>query len=207
MDLADALTYAALGLLVLAAVGFYLVFRERLRRQAEEERLREANFEAQVLGSFGGSSVDTVFRTAYSSEVYPAVETMEFQSLQGVPLHSAPRESAASVEAQAEDYYRQPADVAAEGVLRQLQQAGLVEQLEGYQEINGNPKAAVILRLRGGKRALLVPYFETEAFVQRNAKRFELLVFVSRSGKATVLSPMEEMIASRIAGRMGGFQH
>jgi hypothetical protein len=77
--------------------------------------------------------------------------------------------------------------------------------VDGFLELNGNPKAAVIMRMKGGKRALVVPYFEAEPFALRNLKRYDMLVYVGRNGKAVVLKSLEELIAERVSGAMAGF--
>lgn len=99
------------------------------------------------------------------------------------------------------DTSQERADVTAAAVLSQLRHAGLIADTDGYMELNGNPCGAIILKLKDSRRALLVPYHESEVFIRRNLKRFDLLLLMGRDGKAVVVSSLENMIAERVASR------
>jgi hypothetical protein len=66
-------------------------------------------------------------------------------------------------------------------------------------ELHGNRKGAVLLRLHDNKSALLIPYFETDCFVDHNLRRFDYLICLGISVKAVCLQPLENMIVEHMS--------
>lgn len=146
---------------------------ERLREQREAERLNEARFEAEALASLlvANSSDDSIREIPLIQSDQPA-ENLTLE----VPF-------AVSVE------------VSCKAVLDQLRRAGLLEEIESFVPLHGNSKGAAVLRLRGQRRVLLVPYFETDIFAERQLHGCDALLFVSRSGKGFYIQSLESLIA------------
>jgi hypothetical protein len=101
-----------------------------------------------------------------------------------------------------QDPYMEPADRVCAKVVNQLRHGGLLESEEGYADLHGNPKGALVVRLRGAKRCLIIPHFESEPYLMRNLKRYDMIICVGKDGKAAITSRLEEMIASRISSSM-----
>lgn len=174
-----------IGLSICLLVLFVVVrFRTRLRRQREEERLADARFEAQMMAQ---SSLAAPKRAAVPPR--PAEERFD------VPLPSPP---AAPPAPSLQPKPTEGANDLLQRVLHQLKAAGMLRSIEGYMELHGDARAAAILLMSSGKRALLVPYYETEFFALRNLRRFDLLVFVGRDGRAVVITPLEALIAESL---------
>ncbi|MGI8907101.1 MAG: hypothetical protein ACR2IE_11490 [Candidatus Sumerlaeaceae bacterium] len=203
MSIGDALGWMGYAVLGSAIIWLLLLLRTKVAEQAEAQRIADATFEAQALRAI---------RTVESSMMPPGIQT-EAQPLMSsalvdempIPAAAFPVHESRYSESQAEDYYRQSADISCAAVLTQLRNSGLVDQVEGFLELNGNPKGAVVLRMKGGKHALLVPYFESEPFALRNLRRYHMIVYVGRNGKAVVLKSLEEVIAANVSASMGGF--
>jgi len=216
MELERAIGTAILLGVALFVILIFVIFRERYRREEERQRVSDAAFEAEILASTLGarasspSSFEQHQVLGFPTPAAPVEAGFGSPQDAGAEEHQLPLiqpfvSSAPSptILAAGDEFHRQPADVTCAGVLRQMENAGMVEQHEGFLELHGNAKAAVTLKLKGGARCLVVPYFETEIFTQRNLKRFQLLVYVGRDGKATVLNSLEEVIAAKVAGRAG----
>lgn len=225
MSLADAATYAGLGVLALVILWVAWLFYVRVQDQEAAQRMADAAFEAQILGSLQSEAQDSRFqpRADFSALPNTAVQnTNAFPDYAEIPAAAAPEPAAQPyvpspelvaptvtgsplLDSATDDYFRQPADLTCAAVINQFRNAGMMEQIDSFIEVNGNTKGGVVLRLRGGKRALLLPYFESEPFALRNLKRFDQVVFVGRTGKAVVLTSLEEVIAAKVSGSMGGF--
>ena len=91
-----------------------------------------------------------------------------------------------------------PADERAHDVIKKMNAISLLESINGYFELHGNPKGVAILQLRNRKTALLVPHMESEAFLRRNSKRADMIIMVGTDGKAVVVRPLEDLIADSI---------
>ncbi|MGC8841992.1 MAG: hypothetical protein ACP5QZ_11155 [Candidatus Sumerlaeaceae bacterium] len=164
----------------LLAIGYatYRVVRY-LRQQQEAERINEAQFEAAALAALLASNI-----TEQNNQDSPQQEIPFTQSnLYGTIPAEAPADT------------QPPVDVACKQVLDRLRQAGFLDDIETFIPLHGNPKGAAILRLRNRKRVLLVPYFETEIFTERELRRCDALLFVSRSGKAVYIQSLESFLA------------
>jgi hypothetical protein len=169
--------------------------------QAAAQRMADAAFEAQVLSSVVSTEDTNAFsRNPIATDGEPMASA--FADDMPIPAAEPVSKSAPTGVIAPEDAFRQPAEVVCAAVIKQLQGAGMVDSVDGYQELNGNPKGAVVLRLKGGKLALVVPYFESEPFALRNLRRYDMIVQVGRNGKAVVLKSLEEVIAAKLAGSM-----
>jgi hypothetical protein len=171
-------------LLALVAAVVYAVFRarQRLLDQQMQERLADARFEAELVRS----------TTALPHGSMPPPElVLENISEAESIVHTGRAILERGPDPQVDD--------PCEGTIARLRHAGMLDQVEGYMDLNGDPKAAAIVRFRDKRRVLLVPYHETEVFTERNLKRFDAIVFVGRSGKAVMISPLETAIAESLS--------
>jgi hypothetical protein len=195
------LTEIGLGAFAIAglAYGAYLV-RRRLDSIREREAMEDARMEAelrmleiQTVGVAGMDATGAVSlnSTAHSNAIHlPAgfVDESPTGEFSPGPQPASPGEVV-------------PADMLAP-VLNQLRAGGLLEQEEDWVELHGNPKGGLVVRLRGGKRVLLVPYHETEAFARRNLRRYDGLIYVGLNGKAVFVRSVESVIADALSGNL-----
>jgi hypothetical protein len=93
-----------------------------------------------------------------------------------------------------------PADVQAKAVVDKLRTAGLLRHIDGYLELHGNMQGVAILKLRNGQTALLVPHMESEAFLQRNERRADMIIMALPNGQSYVVRPLGAMIADSMTG-------
>lgn len=201
MSIGDALGYFVYSLLAIMIVALVWIFRQRMVQQAQAQRMADAAFEMQVLKTATAVQKEPQSKTAPFIGDSDAMASSLFDEMP-IPTAEAIPARAARSQAPDEDVFRQPADVACAAVINQLRNAGIVEEIDGFLELNGNAKAAVILRMKGGKHALVLPYFETEPFALRNLRRYDMIIQVGRNGKAVVMRSIEEVIASKVAGSM-----
>lgn len=186
----------------IAFVGFRML-RQRMEQLRYDEQIAELEFQENLLAKMNIGALDddnrflqqetvaTVTDSPASPEEIPTAPTTQHPA-----EHPAPDMYVAS-----EDDAALPADVAAAGVMKQLGAGGLVTGIDGYIPLHGNSKGAVLLRLRTGKSALLVPQIESEAFLRHNARRADMIIMVGNDGKALVVSTLEHFLAEN----MGGF--
>ena len=161
-------------LLLLLAFGFVYAIR-RLAAERSRERQQELVFEQSVLLALSkpvstapvpGPSAETNL-----SDLWAAPEPETSKENQAIPALTEPQ------------LRPSPLDDPCLAVLRQLQGSGMVESVEGYVEMHGNPRMGTVLRMRGAKRVLLLPFHETEAFVRHNLRRYDYMIFVGNDGK------------------------
>lgn len=221
-DLVQSIAAVAVGGGILLIVSIILIVRERWRREQERQRISDAAFEAEALALARSSGAIAPVETqrpgweelpgtadpslwSSASAVSGAATMMSDGNSETKPgTDSTAIDPLDSRIAEPEVPFNQlPAEVTCSAVLRQLHNAGMVEQQEGYVELHGNSRAAISLRLKGGKHCLVVPYHETELFTQRNLKRFQLLIYVGRDGRGTVLRSLEETVADQLGGLFG----
>lgn len=160
----------------------YAIYRlvHYLRGMKDLERLSEAQFEAALLASIGTAS-GTNRSDPKTTDNPTQQRTLE--------------DSPPSPEARPDGAGHVPVDMQCKRLLDQLAAAGLLENIECYVNVAGNPKGAAVLRLRNRKRVLLVPYFETDIFTDRELRCYDGLLFVSRNGKAVYVQSVESLIA------------
>ena len=190
--------YVVVG--VAAAVIAYCVhlFRERARAIREHEAMAEAMIEAELrmLEQQAAGVVDPFV---------PGTELADYGIGDIEPdAVGTPRPADELLPPQPEDpeatKLSAPDMKLCEQVVVRMRAAGMVDEIDGFVELHGNAKAAVAVKLRGGKRALVVPYYETDVFADRNLRRYDRLVFIGRSGKAVVVSTLENEMADRLGG-------
>lgn len=204
-------------LLLMVFIGYNLV-RSRMRKQRELERIQDASFEAQMR-----RYADSLVPTRHVPGPVPGRYTPPSEPEESCPdamavaeieaLHTpesqpqsakraqpsrpeAPTAGTTAVTGAAD--VRRAADEVCSLVIAQLRNANLLDRVDDYIELNGNPQGAAILRMRNGRRALLVPYFETDIFAERNLKRFDYLIFVGRNGRAVMLKRLEDWLAEAL---------
>ena len=222
-DLIQILSWAAIGAGILVVIIAFWIFRDKFSRMEESQRIADASFEAQMLALARSAPTAT---TANDRQTIPSIGGNYRTADAGTPEEIAPRANSVSTDevsssasylrdftAQApvaamdefhvvQDPYMEPADRFCAKVVNQLRQGGLLDSEEGYADLHGNPKGALLVKLRGGKRCIIVPHFESEPFLMRNLKRYDMAICVGKDGKALVLTRLEEMIASRLGGAM-----
>lgn len=182
-ELFAALQVAGIVALGLLAVLGLMTFRERLRRERERERLAEAAFQATMIAAAeeGQMAQTSLLDEAQQLPEEPVIPVNTHNSLEWV---SAPEKPSV------------------DSVMSVLQRANLIETVEGYMDLNGDPHGGVIVLLRNRKRALVVPYYETDAFTNRNLKRFDLLIYTGRDGKGVVINSLETLISEELTRYM-----
>lgn len=206
-DLVTWLIFAAV-VLGCAVVGFRML-RDRMDQMRMEEQLAEMEFQQSVLGSIGVESTlgdDDRFLQTEPTEADIKTQSSELSATEPDPTaertetSTSPGTSAdAIVTPQVQNDGPRPADISASSVVRQLTISGLLRGIDGYVPLHGNPRGAVLLRLRNGKQALLVPHMESEAFLRHNARRAELIIMVGTDGKAVTVQPLEQFLAEAIS--------
>jgi len=171
-----------IGVIVL----FFALYRviDRLREYRKAEQMSEAQFEASVLASLND---DAQFVPLVKKDSQPTSEA----SFPGNPL--------TPVRHGDEDPRMVSVEISCKRVLDQLRNSGLLEEVESFLPIHGNPKGAAILRFKNKKRVLLVPYYETEYFTEYQLGSYDALLYVSRAGRAVYLQSLENLIADRFA--------
>jgi hypothetical protein len=193
LTLASEAVVAAIG----AAVVAYCIhlFRDRARTLREHEAMQEAMMEAELrmfekqleppaVASADGGLEEELERLVQGDDEVPLPATVATPS----PAVSGGTGA--------------PDSAACEAVVSRMRAAGMVEDMDGYMELHGNPKAALTVRMRGGKRARVVPFYETEVFAERNLRRFDYLVFIGRSGNAVIVRTLESLIADTVGGNL-----
>lgn len=192
----DPWTIAALVFLLAVGIWGIRLLKQRIDEQRYQEHLADLEFEATLMSGkdslVAASAHDAVFLQTTSGEP----QTPELPSELEIPAEVNP---VIRDPLQIDRHFGpQPADVAAKSVFSRLQTAGLLRGIEGYVELHGNPKGGVILRLRDGKLALLVPHMESEGFLQHNAKRVDMIIMAGAGGSAFVVRPIEQLLAEGI---------
>ncbi len=178
----------ALLVLGIAVLGIKFIAR-RIEEQRYREDLAEMEFEQTLLSSAASSnhdSRDSVFlQDELASEPGKTVVTF---AVEPTPI---PYQNEINSDMVA-------ADVAAVSVIEKLKMAGLLRTIEGYIDVHGNPKGAVIILLRSGKRALLVPHMESEFFFRRNSKRVDFFIVRGTDGNDLVVSALSSWLAENV---------
>lgn len=88
------------------------------------------------------------------------------------------------------------------GAIERLKRAGLVVAEEGFADANGDPHGAVIIQMRNGTHALVTPWPQTEEYMSRALRRFDLLVMAAAGGRAYSVGPLEKLIADEVVSSM-----
>ncbi len=199
--------FAFLLMLVIAII----IVRRRLEDQRVREAMADAAFEMEVMARFRNTDTSDfpVHPAVHQTAPSPIMDSAPYRPevIQQDTFDPNPKSVAdagikqAATPTMAGESNFERADVAAAGALSQLRNAGMLDDIDGYTELNGNPQGAAILRMKDGRRGLLIPYHETEAFTRRNLRRYDLLIFVGRDGKAVVVTALETAIADRISSR------
>lgn len=187
----DAWSIGAMLLVLGLAVYGIRLLRQRVEEQRYQEQLAELQFEQTLFsnsGSAGHESEDLVFLQNQNAAIFS--EAVASNNPPPIVISPALVENAES---------SVPADIAADAIIRQLKLSGLLGSIEGYLDLHGNRKGAAILSLRNGKRALLVPHMESEAFFRRHASRVDVIIVMGSDGKGLVVTPLEEMLSDNIS--------
>ncbi|MCX7624789.1 MAG: hypothetical protein N2Z21_01030 [Candidatus Sumerlaeaceae bacterium] len=176
-------------LIVAAAVVIYALVRmsREMRKMRAAEEAQAARFEASILAAFSSANSSTMAATENSDDELP------------LPTVVSP---VPNTNEDAQDYFafeplHQPVDVVSRRILSQLREAGLLQEIESHIPLHGNPKGAAILKLRNRKRVLLVPYYETEVFAERELTQYDAIIFLSRSGKGLFVQTLESVITEQ----------
>jgi len=185
----EMLTYllGTAGALIALVTGiFVFVLVRRAREQRDREALDEARFESETLATLqpyealakgpGSASNDMTAPTA------PVLDIVRDPSVPPAPA-----------DGQVEDY-----DIM-QAVLLQLRRANLLEGYETYLELHGQPKGMAAVRLRGGKKALVLPRLESEGFTTHQLRRYDYIICAGGSGRPVLIQPLAEYIASRFS--------
>lgn len=205
--------------LMVVGVGYYLY--RRYQTILYNERVAEAAFQAQMLhmarqaelaaapapGSIGLGGFDS--EDVIPSTATPATaDTAESPAAPASPYAAEAVVAAiagrsefggdfvASAAAVVTTPHLSPADAAAK-VVKQLQAAGIVESVENYLTLNGIARAAIEVRLKNRKRAIVVGYMESEPFLRQNLHRFDQVFMVLPGGQGLLLQTVEQLIADR----------
>ncbi|GAB4312711.1 MAG: hypothetical protein Kow0059_03440 [Candidatus Sumerlaeia bacterium] len=89
-------------------------------------------------------------------------------------------------------------DALAEDICRRLDAAGLLLRREGPFVLNESDTRGFIVRLKGERLALIIADWESEKFVQRQLKRFEVIIVARDAGTITVLQPFSRYLGNQI---------
>ena len=185
-------------LMVLSVVLYgYKLYRGRVDRLAEQDDLAGKRFEAEIMATLRGTG-ETGAVAALESATYGRTfgGPPPARAASHIPPPVASTPPIASIGS--DDPPR--ADIVAGAVIEQLRRAGMLASVEGHEELHGNRTGAAVLKLTDGRRAILVPHHESEAFARRQLKRFDAVFYVGRDGKAVVLASLENVIAEKLSG-------
>jgi hypothetical protein len=183
--------FTVFAVIIVALV--YIKRRVDFHRRMEE--ISEQEFETSVLRSFGNGTAG-----AWTAEVPVSEKTRS--GAETLQMNAAPPElKAAPVRAQnlhdeAFNPYMQNIDVVAAAVVTRLRSASLTEGIAERLELHGNPNGAGILPTRSGRKYLVLPGIESEAYLRRNLKRFDGIMIVTQDGDAIVITSVADLIAS-----------
>lgn len=173
-----------LGAVILAFLAYQ--FYRRWQEFQEQQELSDAQFEASVLAEVLGRTTTTEASSCeHENDAIPITRSTS-PALKSVP--------------HLQNSWGESVENSCRFVLDQLKQAGLLERIESYIPLPGNPQGAAVLLLKNKKRVLLLPYFETEFFTERELKRYDALIFVSRSGQGALVQSIESLIADSFLG-------
>lgn len=185
-------------LLMLVAFWGYRLLKQRMDHQRYVEQLAELEFEQMLFSnvpSAGEQSQDLVF--LQNQQTMPSKLELHPDIHQGSIGDGNPNITASPDPNPCADGPL-PADVVAVQVIQQLTAAGLMGSVDGYLELHGNPKGAALLKLRSKKTALLIPTMESEGFYRQQLRRVDMILVMGPSGKALVITPLEDLVASSI---------
>ncbi len=189
--------WSILGLLLILGIAVWglRLLKQRLDEQRYQESLAELEFEGSVLSDFSMTGMGSQDMQFMSSETAPRA-SISAELRESSPPPAMPRLEAAYGGTEV----KPSADMSTTFVMQQLKQSGLFQSIEGYIDLHGNAQGAAIILLRNGKRALLVPHMESEAFLRRHSRRVDYILMVGTDGKAVVVTPLEELISQNIMG-------
>lgn len=173
-------------LIVAAAVVIYALVRisREIKQMRAAEEAQAARFEASILATFGTANLAESDVGEQDGDATPVPLTQnailtETNNANGdllsEPLHH-------------------PVDRLSRQIVAQLREAGLLQEIESFIPLHGNPKGAAILKLRNRKRVLLVPYYESEVFTERELTKYDGIIFLSRSGRGLFVQTLEAVI-------------
>jgi hypothetical protein len=188
----DIFSWVAGVVTVSLAIGGLRMFQKRMESQRYSEQMAELEFEKSLYlggGLSANEAQDSVFLQTSSQSA-----EQEAPNVSGYHTND-PTDFLVKVAGE-----HVPADMAAEGILQKLKLVDLMGSVEGYVELHGNPKGAALLLLRNGRRALLVPHMESEAFFRRHARRVDLFLVMGTDGQAVVITPLEKFLADSMPG-------
>lgn len=173
-------------LIVAAAVVIYALVRisREIRQMRAAEEAQAARFEASILATFGTANLGEPNVNEQDGDETPLPLT------QGPVRAETPTVNSDSLS----EPLHQPVDVLSRRILAQLREAGLLHEIESFIPLQGNPKGAAILKLRNRKRVLLVPYYESEVFTERELAQYDGIIFLSRSGRGLFVQTLEAVI-------------
>lgn len=199
------LSWLAFAVIVgsIAYVGIRML-RQRMEQLRYQEQIAELEFQENLLANMSGGGLGEDNRFLQSENVAavanePVAPVMETDAANR-DMNSVQTGVSQPLDTPQTDDGPIAADVAASGVMKQLEAAGLVTTIDGYVPVHGNPKGAVMLRLRNGKSALLVPQMESEAFLRHNSRRADMIIMVGHDGKGVVVSTLEHFLAENMSG-------
>ena len=185
-------------LVVVGVVGYSIWFaREKLSAIRQKEALDEATLAAEIsrlenqAGISGGAEI-----TMLNASALQALDDMEEQwrEDESPPLSQLSNESPSIPAAKNS---REGCDL----IIERLRAGGFVDEVEEYRELNGDPSASAVIKLRSGKRVLVVGYYESEVFLHRNLLRYDMVIMQGRDGKALAVSRFENVLSDWLAGK------
>jgi hypothetical protein len=164
----------------------------RLRQQ---EAMAQAAFEAEVLAGLptvqpGESRIGQHYSGTNqpSSEGSPAIAVEYDQPREDRPPESAQPQTAAP----------DRVDAKCAWALAALRQAGILDEVESLETRFGVANASAELRLRGGKRGILIQDVEPLPSLVQLLARFDLVIVAGPvKGRAVVVKTLQQMIADR----------
>ena len=186
-------------ILVVGVIGYSVWFaREKLGAIRQKEALDEATLAAELSRLENDAGINNRSEiTMLNASVLQALDDLEDEvDEDGVsPLPQYPGVGSAPLPVSTNAPSR------CDLVIDRLRAGGLVEDVEGYRELNGDPNASAVVKLRSGKRALVVGYFESEIFLHRNLMRYDMVIVQGDDGKTLVVNKFENVISEWLAGK------
>ena len=185
-------------LVVAGVIGYSIWFaREKLSAIRQKEALDEATLAAELsrlenqAGISGGAEI-----TMLNASALQALDELEDEGQETeTPSPSRPFSDPTPVPTAADSRG------SCQLIIERLRAGGFVDDVEEYRELNRDPTASAAVKLRSGKRVLVVGYYESEIFLHRNLMRYDMVIMQGRDGKALAVSRFENVMSEWLAGK------
>jgi len=189
--LENALSISIFIVVACALVWCVVIVRKRMAERVAEEDNAARTLEAQVMSLVAGrravSSTEAPSRS-------PAAESVAADA-GAVSSPASPTTGGPLVGTEG----AAPSGQTVEAILTRLRAGSLLEGIEGTLFLSDGQTEGKIIRLRGGKTAVVLPRMESAEFLARQIKRFDLCIVALGGDQTCVINPLGAYIADHVA--------